>query len=311
MTVSLAQEAHRPEPDEPLAHRDGGLLRLPAGRDGRCSPSSTTTCCHRRGGSGWPTTATWAQDVNFWPGVRNTLWMMVIQVPITLVFAFWVAHLRQQGPPRCRHPPDDLLPADAGATGRRDAGLPLHLQLQHRPGGPHPRLAAPAAAAVVRRPALVQADPDRPGHVGHRVGDDHLPGRPARRAGRSCTRRPTSTASGRGSACGSSPSRRSARSSCSRGDHRGHRRIAVLHPGVRRGHGGRRRRRRRGHRARPRLPAGLHAVLSRSGSTRRASSTSPWATPPRWRSLLFVAALVITGLLLLISRRWVYIPGVR
>lgn len=32
-------------------------------------------------------------DANFWPGVRNTLWMIVIQVPITLVFAFWVAHL--------------------------------------------------------------------------------------------------------------------------------------------------------------------------------------------------------------------------
>jgi multiple sugar transport system permease protein len=31
-------------------------------------------------------------DVNFWPGVRNTLWMMAIQVPITLVFAFTVAH---------------------------------------------------------------------------------------------------------------------------------------------------------------------------------------------------------------------------
>ena len=33
------------------------------------------------------------QDANFWPGVRNTLWMILIQVPVTLVFAFWVAHL--------------------------------------------------------------------------------------------------------------------------------------------------------------------------------------------------------------------------
>ena len=32
-------------------------------------------------------------DANFWPSVRNTLWMILIQVPITLVFAFWVAHL--------------------------------------------------------------------------------------------------------------------------------------------------------------------------------------------------------------------------
>jgi multiple sugar transport system permease protein len=32
-------------------------------------------------------------DVNFWPGVRNTLWMIGIQVPVTLIFAFTVAHL--------------------------------------------------------------------------------------------------------------------------------------------------------------------------------------------------------------------------
>ncbi len=34
-----------------------------------------------------------SKDANFLPGVRNTLWMILIQVPITLVFAFWVAHL--------------------------------------------------------------------------------------------------------------------------------------------------------------------------------------------------------------------------
>ena len=32
-------------------------------------------------------------DVNFWPGVRNTLWVIAIQVPVTIIFAFWVAHL--------------------------------------------------------------------------------------------------------------------------------------------------------------------------------------------------------------------------
>jgi multiple sugar transport system permease protein len=32
-------------------------------------------------------------DPNFWPGVRNTLWMIVIQVPITVIFAFTIAHL--------------------------------------------------------------------------------------------------------------------------------------------------------------------------------------------------------------------------
>jgi multiple sugar transport system permease protein len=34
-----------------------------------------------------------SKDANFLPGVENTLWMILIQVPVTLVFAFWVAHL--------------------------------------------------------------------------------------------------------------------------------------------------------------------------------------------------------------------------
>jgi multiple sugar transport system permease protein len=32
-------------------------------------------------------------DANFWPAVRNTVWIIVITVPVTVVFAFWVAHL--------------------------------------------------------------------------------------------------------------------------------------------------------------------------------------------------------------------------
>jgi multiple sugar transport system permease protein len=32
-------------------------------------------------------------DANFWPGVRNTAWMILISVPATIVFAFWVAHV--------------------------------------------------------------------------------------------------------------------------------------------------------------------------------------------------------------------------
>ena len=31
------------------------------------------------------------KDPNFWPGVRNSLWMIMIAVPITVVFAFCVA----------------------------------------------------------------------------------------------------------------------------------------------------------------------------------------------------------------------------
>jgi multiple sugar transport system permease protein len=32
-------------------------------------------------------------DANFWPAVRNTVWIILITVPVTIVFAFWVAHL--------------------------------------------------------------------------------------------------------------------------------------------------------------------------------------------------------------------------
>jgi multiple sugar transport system permease protein len=34
-----------------------------------------------------------SKDANFLPGVENTLWMILIQVPVTLIFAFWVAHM--------------------------------------------------------------------------------------------------------------------------------------------------------------------------------------------------------------------------
>jgi multiple sugar transport system permease protein len=32
-------------------------------------------------------------DANFWPAVRNTIWIIMITVPVTVIFAFWVAHL--------------------------------------------------------------------------------------------------------------------------------------------------------------------------------------------------------------------------
>ena len=32
-------------------------------------------------------------DANFWPAVRNTAWIILITVPVTVIFAFWVAHL--------------------------------------------------------------------------------------------------------------------------------------------------------------------------------------------------------------------------
>src|SRR6266498_632783 len=77
--------------------------------------------------------------------------------------------------------PDDLLPADHGPPGRGGARLRVPAQ-PGRADQPHPSPAAPAAAAVVRRPALHQARPADPRHVDHRPDHDHLPGRAARRA---------------------------------------------------------------------------------------------------------------------------------
>lgn len=34
-----------------------------------------------------------AHDAYFWPAVRNSLWMILIAVPCTTIFAFWIAHL--------------------------------------------------------------------------------------------------------------------------------------------------------------------------------------------------------------------------
>ena len=84
---------------------------------------------------------------------------------------------------------------------------------RHRPGQRHPGQARPARAGLVQRPGLVQAGADPARAVGHRRPDGDLHGRAARRARRSSTRRPSSTAPAPGSGSATSRCPTSRRSS--------------------------------------------------------------------------------------------------
>ena len=83
-------------------------------------------------------------------------------------------------------------------------------------------------------------------------------------------------------------------------DHRDHRRLPVLRPGLRQRHDRRRRRR---------LTRRTRCCSTRSGSTSRPSRYfhMGYASAMAW--VLFVATMVLTAVLLLTSRRWVHYGG--
>ena len=219
-------------------------------------------------------------------GRANTLWMIVITVPVTVVFAFWVAHLltkvrRGAGVLRTMF----YLP-DAGPAGGRHARVRLPVQ-RPAPGRSTRILGAlaPAAATVVRRPAR---GPSRPSPC-WRCGASatvmiiflaallDVPRR-APRGGRP-RRRQRLAADAVRDAADDQPG-----DPLRRRDRRDRRRCSTSPRATSPATAARRRRRA------VRAPAAASATRRdrrcsiRSGCTSRGSSTSPWATPPRWRS---------------------------
>ena len=170
---------------EPVAPRLRDLLRLPAGHDARTSRSRTTTCSRRRAGSGSRTTSTCSTtDQQIWPAVReHALADRGRGAAAGAVRVRRRADARRGRGAGVGLLPHGLLPARAGAAGRRDARLRLPAQPRHRAG--EQRCSASSGSTgrcgSTRRswskPSLRAARP-----VGHRQHDDHLPGRAARRA---------------------------------------------------------------------------------------------------------------------------------
>ena len=56
-------------------------------------------------------------DNQIWPAIYNTLWIIVIGVPLQVLFAFGIAVMLTRARSGCRHLPHGLLPA--GARSRR------------------------------------------------------------------------------------------------------------------------------------------------------------------------------------------------
>ena len=94
-------------------------------------------------------------DAQFWPSVRNTMWIIVFLVPLQVLFAVGRgdgAHPGQRGLPvyRTIFFLPTMVPLVAAAVAW------VFLLNPAGPGEPHPRLPAPARAAVVLRPGLDQ-----------------------------------------------------------------------------------------------------------------------------------------------------------
>ena len=79
------------------------------------------------------------EDPLFWQAVRNTLWIVVIGVPLRLAFAIFTAMLLTAKPARGQALPHALLPADAGAAGGRGARVRRLPEPRHRARRPGAR----------------------------------------------------------------------------------------------------------------------------------------------------------------------------
>ena len=120
------------------------------------------------------------QDQRVWPAVKNTLWMMVVFVPLQVLFAFGLAQMLM----RARHGAGvfrtifylpALAPTVAATLGfvylLNPGTGPVNVALE--------RLGIPPALVRLARVVEAIARPARA--LGHRNDDDHLPGRARRR----------------------------------------------------------------------------------------------------------------------------------
>ena len=174
------------------------------------------------------------KDPFFWVAVRNTIWIIVVGLPIRIVVRDHHRAAADAEAPGRERLPDDVLPADDGPGGRRDARVRVSAESRLRAGQrPVAQDRHLASTAVVLLTAVVEARarPPRPLGCGRR--DDHLPcGVPRRaqapvRGGRS----------GGGKRVREVPAREPADGVARdllRGRHGDHLRIPVLHPGLRR-----------------------------------------------------------------------------
>ena len=238
-------------------------------------------------------------DPYFGTAVRNTLWIIVFGLPLRIFFAIATAMLLTR-PKRGVNGYRTLffMPSMAPTVG---ASLVFVYLFNPVTGPINQFLGHPwhQRAALVLRPDVGQAGARGARAVGHRRRDRALPGRAAERAARSL-RGDLDRGRERLAAL---PLRDLADADAGdllHADHRDHRRLPVLRPGLRQ---------------RPRPPATASAprrtrcCSTRSGCTSRRSRYfhMGYASAMAW--MLFLATMVLTAILLLTSRRWVHYGG--
>ena len=173
------------------------------------------------------------RDPLFWKSLGNTLYLTLVAVPLAvLVATLDRAPAQPQEHARDRGLPDDLLPARRDPGGRRRHPLDLPAEPVERAGQPAPRLRRHRRTGLVLRSGVGE-ERDRPPHgLGRGRRRDHLSrGAPGRVPGPVRSRR-----GGRRRCLGEAPPRDDPDDQP--GDpvqphRRRHRRVPVLHPGVR------------------------------------------------------------------------------
>ena len=149
------------------------------------------------------------EDALFWQAIRNTVWFIVVAVPLQIVFAIFTATLLTR-PRRGVKVYRTLffLPAIAPLVAAALAFLFLFNPVVRRRSNRVPLGRGHGAPAdVVLLPDLVEVGARDPRVVGGGGGDDHLPRRRSSTCRSSCTRPPTSREPARGRSSVASPSR--------------------------------------------------------------------------------------------------------
>ena len=245
-------------------------------------------------------------DPLFWQSLRNTLWIVAIGVPLTILLGVGTAYVLTK-PRRGRsfYRLAFFLPTMVPAVAASIAFLFLL-----NPSGPIDtmlRFLHVPQPAVVPGPPLVEARSRPARSVGRREHDDHLPGGAPERSGapvRGGRHR-------RSERLAEVPPHHAADDQPGDlllGGDRRDLRVPVLHRGVR-DRARRRRSVRTGERSTPSATRWDRRSSTRSGSTSRGSSrsTSAYASAMAW--ILFVIVMACTLVLIKSSNRWVFYQG--
>jgi multiple sugar transport system permease protein len=122
------------------------------------------------------------EDPQVGPAVRNTLWLILIMVPLQVLFGLRLSPRWSRARSAGRVLPNGLLPAGTRATGRCDDGVRLLLNPATGPVNVILGHLGVNGPLWFQSPQWSKPSPDAAEHLGRRQPHDHLPRGDPRRA---------------------------------------------------------------------------------------------------------------------------------